>query len=147
MDNYAELLERAKNVHDMAQQTMSNRMYHSSSFLFAAAVVEELTEALVTVGTQNRNLRSDLALAKRDYEANLEELLRAGDLIEHMKGDRIATRALFDLLREHPGAVHEDPETANRFWVESEGVRHVFDEGLENTYVGEYDPMLEEELE
>ena len=54
-------------------------------------------------------------------------------------------RELFDLLREHPGAAKEDSETANRFWVESEGMRHVFDESRENIYVGAYDPLLPKE--
>lgn len=127
--NYAQLMTRAQAVLDKADNRLEHRIFRTTHFLEAAAVVHELAQALTVVCTQNRNLRQDLAQVQRDYEANLNELLK-----EEKKMNE-------------PQAIR-DPENANHIWVETAATnREIFDLNRQNTYVGFYDPWLPEVLE
>lgn len=120
MSNYANLLEEASAIICRAKVYDPRRMVNANLYILAANVMEELVEALVTVSNQNRNLRADLELTKRDYEANLEELLKAAEAI----------KALSETI-----------------CVEVNGLRYIVDPRLKEPVVGVYDPELAEVLE
>lgn len=111
--NYAKLLEQANEL-------LKHTEMITPVSIQAAELVAELTGALITVSNQNRNLRADLELTKRDYEANLDELLKAADAI----------KALSETI-----------------YVEVNGLRYIVDPTLKEPVVGVYDPGLKEVLE
>ena len=101
MSNYANLLEEASAIICRAKVYDPRRMVNANLYILAANVMEELVEALVTVSNQNRNLRADLELTKRDYEANLEELLRVSETHEQVSAQNDTLRALAQILSEY----------------------------------------------
>lgn len=152
MSNYAELLEQANAIQAMAQGSVANRMYHASHFLAAAATVRDLAEALVTVSNQNRNLRADLELTKRDYEANLEELLRVSESTVQTEDQNRDLRTLVAMLAECKSikvqlVVSPDEEHENICVDREDGLRYIVDPRLKEPVVGVYDPELAEVLE
>jgi len=64
--NYAQLMTRAQAVMDKATDRPENYMYRVSHFREAAQVVKDLTRTLDTVYAQNRSLRQDLALRRKE---------------------------------------------------------------------------------
>lgn len=119
-NNYAKLIEAANDMVKHAEMVIPISMINAGKYLQAVELIGELTDALVTVGLQNRNLRHDLELTKRDYEANLEELLKAAESI----------KALSETI-----------------YVEVNGLRYIVDPRLKEPAVGVYDPELKEVLE
>jgi len=114
--NYADLLDRARGTILLAGEKFGTAEY----CLASVPVIRELAEALITVCNQNKNLRQDLAQTKRDYEANLEELLRVGEELALLK---------------------------DTIYVEVNGLRYIVDPRLKEPVVGIYDPELKEVLE
>ena len=88
MSNYADLLQRAVEYLVEQKDVLPNRMVHASAVLTGRELVKELTDALITVCQQNRNLRHDLDQTKRDYEANLNELLETDKRITQLVRDK-----------------------------------------------------------
>ena len=88
MSNYADLLQRAVDYRVEQKDVLPNRMVHASAVLTGRELVKELTDALITVCQQNRNLRHDLDQTKRDYEANLNELLETDKRITQLVRDK-----------------------------------------------------------
>ena len=81
--NYAKLIELARG----ARIKYPNLWLGSVDQVSCAHLLGEMADALTIVCRQNRNLRHDLAQVERDYEANLEELLRASTKIENLKAE------------------------------------------------------------
>lgn len=100
MSNYADLLQRAVDYRVVQKDVLPNRMVHASAVLTGRELVKELTDALITVCQQNRNLRHDLEQTKRDYEANLNELLETDKRITQLVRDKA-------MLMEKLGAQHK----------------------------------------
>ena len=73
MSNYAGLLEQANEIRTRVA-AMSNPA--SETLVQAAQLLGTMSEALITLGAQNRHLRHDLALCQRDLDANMAELLK-----------------------------------------------------------------------
>lgn len=119
MTNYADLIEQANVLQARCRTIIPYSQVPAHELLTAVSLCTGLAEALLTVGNQNRNLRADLELTKRDYEANLEELLKATNAIEALQ------------------------ET---IYVEVNGLRYIVDPRLKNPVVGVYDPELAEVL-
>jgi len=99
--NYAQLMTRAQAVLDKAANRLGHRIFRTTHFLEAAAVVHELAQALTVVCTQNRNLRQDLAQVQRDYEANLESLLSVDTEVRKAEDQNAGLRTLVEMLAEH----------------------------------------------
>ena len=152
MSNYANLLEEASAIICRAKVYDPRRMVNANLYILAANVMEELVEALVTVSNQNRNLRADLELTKRDYEANLEELLRVSDSTVQTEDQNRDLRTLVAMLAEHKNIkvnliVSPDGKHENICIDREDGLRYIVDPRLKEPVVGVYDPELAEVLE
>lgn len=101
MSNYADLLQRAVEYRVEQKDVLPNRMVHASAVLTGRELVKELTDALITVCQQNRNLRHDLDQTKRDYEANLNELLKVGDELERRQARILCYESTIRMLSEN----------------------------------------------
>lgn len=152
MSNYAELLEQANVLQARCRTLIPYSQVSATELLTAVSLCTGLAEALLTVGSQNRNLRADLELTKRDYEANLEELLRVSDSTVQTEDQNRDLRALVALLAECKSIkvqliVSPDEEHENICIDREDGLRYIVDPRLKEPVVGVYDPELAEVLE
>lgn len=151
-NNYAKLIEAANDTVKHSEMIIPISMINAGQYLQAVELIDELADALVTVGLQNRNLRHDLELTKRDYEANLEELLRVSEHTVQTEDQNRDLRTLVSMLAEHKNIkvqliVAPDEEHENIYVDREDGLRYIVDPRLKEPVVGVYDPELKEVLE